>query len=64
MTETQLMNEGRTECLQKPLQTDLWIHLLEGELRRKRFWEDHEHYLQLPLVLPLIGRCLHFNQVA
>lgn len=64
MNEKQLLNEGRTECLQNPLQTDLWIHLLEGELRRKGFWEDHQHYLQLPLVLPLVGRCLLFNQVA
>jgi len=43
MNETQLMNEGKNECLQKPLQTKLWIHILEEELRRKRLWEDHEH---------------------
>lgn len=33
-------------------------------IQEKGFWEDHEHYLQLPLVLPLMGRCLPFNQVA
>lgn len=63
MNETQVMNEGRIECLQKPLQTDLWINLPEEELGRKGVWGDHAHYLQLSPVLPLMGRCLHFSQV-
>lgn len=55
MNETQVDEWRENWMFAQTPPTDLWIYLLNGELRRKEFWEDYEQYLHLPWVLPSMG---------